>query len=156
MTNAAHATMSAAHCSSGARLTRRDLLKTAAAAGAAALPFLVPARALGKDGSVAPSERILLGGIGLGGRGRTVLKGMLGEPDVQFLAICDPNRSRREMVKSMVDAKYGNQDCAMSPDIREFLAERTDLDAVVIATGDRWHALASTMARTSTARSPPP
>jgi predicted dehydrogenase len=129
----------------GARLTRRELLKTAAA-GVAALPGLVPARALGKDGKVAPSERILLGGIGLGGRGRAVLSEMLVEPDVHFLAICDPNRSRREMVKNMVDAKYGNKDCAMSRDIREFLAERTDLDAVVIATGDRWHALASIMA----------
>ena len=52
---------------------------------------------------------------------------MLGEPDVQFLAICDPNRSRREMVKNMVDAKYGNKDCAMSRDIREFLPERSPL-----------------------------
>ena len=146
MTNAAHATTSTAHRPSAARLTRRDLLKTAAAAGLAAVPCLVPARALGKDGNVAPSERILLGGIGLGGRGRSVLSGMLGEPDVQFLAICDTNRSRREMVKNMVDAKYGNKDCAMSRDIREFLPERTDLDAVVIATGDRWHALASIMA----------
>lgn len=71
---------------------------------------------------------------------------MLGEPDVRFLAICDINRSRREMVKNLVDAKYGNKDCAMSRDIREFLAERTDLDAVIIATGDRWHALAKIMA----------
>ena len=52
MTNAAHATTSTAHCPPGARLTRRDLLKTAAAAGVAALPCLVPARALGKDGNV--------------------------------------------------------------------------------------------------------
>jgi len=145
MTNETHATKPTAY-RPAARLTRRDLLKTAAAAGVAAVPCLVPARALGRDGKVAPSERILLGGIGLGGRGRTVLSGMLGEPDMQFLAICDPNRSRREMVKTMVDAKYGNKDCAMSRDIREFLPERTDLDAVVIATGDRWHALASIMA----------
>jgi predicted dehydrogenase len=112
----------------------------------AALPGPVPARALGKEGKVVPSERILLGGIGLGGRRRAVLSEMLGEPDVQFLAICDPNRSRREMVKNMVDAKYGNKDCAMARDIREFLAERADLDAIAIATGDRWHALASIMA----------
>ena len=117
-----HTTNPTAPRPSSARLTRRDLLKTAAAAGVVAMPYLVPARALGKDGKVAPSERILLGGIGLGGRGRTVLSEMLAEPDVQFLAICDPNRSRREIVKKMVDAKYGNKDCAMSRDIREFLA----------------------------------
>ena len=71
---------------------------------------------------------------------------MLVEPDVQFLAICDPNKSRREIIKKIVDEKYGNKDCAMYRDIREFLALRTDLDAVLIATGDRWHALASVMA----------
>jgi predicted dehydrogenase len=68
---------------------------------------------------------------------------MLDEPDTQFVAICDINRERREAVKNLVDAKYENTDCAMSPDIREFLAERADIDAVLMATGDRWHALAS-------------
>jgi hypothetical protein len=46
----------------------------------------------------------------------------------------------------MVDKKYGNTDCAMYSDMREFLATRKDIDAVLIATGDRWHALASIMA----------
>ncbi len=141
MTNVAHATGPNFSRRCRARLTRRQLLKAAVAA-----PLLVPARAMGKDGKAAPSERILLGGIGLGGRGRAVLGGMLDEPDVQFLAICDINRSRGETVKTMVDAKYGNRDCAIARDIRGFLAERTDLDAVVIATGDRWHALASILA----------
>ncbi|RPI29564.1 MAG: gfo/Idh/MocA family oxidoreductase, partial [Acidobacteria bacterium] len=49
----------------------------------------------------------------------------------------------RENVKRMVDERYGNTDCATFRDIREFLAQRTDIDAVLIATGDRWHALAS-------------
>ena len=137
--------MSSATAAVRARLARREVLKTAAA-GLLAVPSLVPARALGKDGKVAPSERILLGGIGLGGRGRVDLNWMLVEPDVQFLAICDPNKSRREIVKKIVDEKYGNKDCVMYPDIREYLALRTDLDAVLIATGDRWHALASIMA----------
>lgn len=127
--------------------SRRDFLKRSAAAAAMlAVPSLIPGRALGKDGKVPPSERILLGGIGLGGRGRSVLGWMLVEPDAQFLAICDINKSRREIVKKMVDAKYANQDCAMYTDIHEFLALRTDLDAVLIATGDRWHALAAILA----------
>jgi hypothetical protein len=50
-----------------------------------------------------PTDHVLPGGIGPGGRGRSVLNGMLGEPDVRFLAICDLNRSRREMVKNMID-----------------------------------------------------
>lgn len=145
MSKAEQAGTSGAIRSSSAQLTRRDLLKTVAAS-VWTVPVLVPARVLGKDGTVAPSERILLGGVGLGGRGRAVLKEMLAEPDVQFLAICDLNKSRREIVKKMVDDKYGNQDCAMSSNIREFLAERTDIDAIVTATGDRWHALAATLA----------
>ncbi|MHB8971720.1 MAG: Gfo/Idh/MocA family protein [Pirellulaceae bacterium] len=147
MTNPVHTRTFQASRSSSARLTRRNWLKkTVAAAGVMAVPFIVPARALGKDGRAAPSDRILLGGIGLGGRGQIVLSEMLAEPDVQFLAICDVNRNRREAVKSLVDTKYGNTDCTMSRDLREFLTERTEIDAVLIATGDRWHALASILA----------
>jgi predicted dehydrogenase len=130
-------------CAGG--VTRRAALQIAAA-GLLAGPALVPARALGKDGHVAPSERIVMGGIGLGGRGRVVLNSMLAEADVQFVAICDPNKSRRELIKKIVDDKYANRDCLTYPDLREYLAQRTDLDAVLIATGDRWHALASVMA----------
>ena len=118
-------------------LTRRDVLKTAAAGGLFAMPDLVPARALGREGTVPPSERILLGGIGLGGRGRTVLSGMLDEPDVRFLAICDLSPSRRALVKNMVDRKYANRDCATYRDLRELLAVRTDLDAMLLATEAR-------------------
>jgi len=128
-------------------LSRRQFLSRAAAAGAvAAAPWLVPGRALGRDGSVPPSEQIVLGGIGIGGRGSGVLGWMLGEPDVHFVAVCDAKRSQREAVKRMVDGRYGNSDCATYRDIREFLATRTDIDAVLIATGDRWHASASVMA----------
>jgi predicted dehydrogenase len=127
--------------------TRRQFLKrTALSTGLLAAPLIIPATVLGRDGAVPPSERIVLGGIGLGGRGTGVLNWMMPERDVQFVAICDPKRSQREAVKRMVDNRYGNQDCAMYRDIRVFLAERTDIDAVLIATGDRWHALASILA----------
>ncbi|MHC4198786.1 MAG: Gfo/Idh/MocA family protein [Planctomycetota bacterium] len=126
------------------RLTRREFLMFAGAALAA--PVIVPASALGRGGAVPPSGRIVVGGIGLGGRGTGDLGWMLPERDVQFVAICDIRKSRRLAIKKKVDGRYGNSDCAMCPDIREFLAERTDIDAVLIATGDRWHALASIMA----------
>lgn len=116
------------------------------AAGAMAVPCLVPATVLGKGGTVAPSERIILGGIGLGGRGTGDLDAMLGEPDVQFVAVCDVRKSRRDAIKAMVDGRYGSKDCATYTDLRQLLAERTDLDAVLIATGDRWHATASILA----------
>jgi len=98
---------------------------------------------LGLNGAVRPSERIVLGAIGLGGRGTGVLRWMMGEKDVRMVAICDIRKSRREAIKKMVDQKYGNTDCKMYPDMDEFLATRTDIDAILMATGDRWHALAS-------------
>jgi hypothetical protein len=116
------------------------------AAGAVALPCLIPASALGREGKVPPSERIVMGGIGLGGRGSYDLGWMLGERDVQWVAVCDVVKGRREGAKNTVDGKYGNKDCAMYGDLRQLLAERADVDAVLIATGDRWHALASVLA----------
>jgi hypothetical protein len=109
-------------------------------------PAVIPSSALGKDGAVPPSERIVMGGIGLRGRGMGDLGWLLPEKDVQFVAICDAQKSAREKVKQVVDARYGNSDCAVYAEIREFLATRTDVDAVLIATGDRWHALASVLA----------
>jgi len=128
-------------------LTRRRLLtRGVMAASAVALPHYVPALALGRGGTVAPSERIVMGGIGIGGRGSHDLGWMLNEPDVQWVAVCDVVKSRRQAAKNMVDNKYGNKDCAVYGDMRQLLAERADVDAVLIATGDRWHALASIMA----------
>lgn len=128
-------------------IARREFLRqTAAAALAAAVPSIVPASALGREGRVPPSERIVMGGIGIGNRGMHDLRWMLPEKDVQFVATCDPNRVRREAVKKLVDTHYGNQDCALYADIREFLAKRTDIDAVLSTTGDRLHALAAVLA----------
>jgi GFO/IDH/MocA oxidoreductase family protein len=133
-------------CRHSQRLSRRDFLKrTAAGAGCLTIPFIVPGRVLGLDGAVAPSERILFAGIGLGPRGQYDLSVMLPEQDVQFVAICDVQRSRREQVKRIADNHYGNSDCAMYRDFKELLARR-DIDAVLIATGDHWHALASLQA----------
>ena len=116
------------------------------AASAVALPYYIPASALGRGGAVAPSERIVMGGIGIGGRGSYDMGAMLSEPDVQWVAVCDVVKGRREAAKNSVDSKQGNKDCAVYGDMHQFLAERTDVDAVLIATGDRWHAPASTLA----------
>jgi len=124
------------------RLSRRRFLKNAATTGALlAAPQLVPGSALGMD-AVAPSDRITVGGIGIGNRGTYDLGCFLQQPDVQFLAVCDVKESRRKAVKQMADTKYGNQDCDTYRDFRELL-ERDDIDAVLIATGPNWHATAS-------------
>ncbi len=126
------------------KLTRRRFLAGTAAAVAA--PYIVPASALGRDGTVAPSERINVGCIGIHGRGFSDLQWIIGNKDVQVLAICDIWKQQRLKVKEFVDDHYGNKDCAMYRDLREFLPERTDIDAVLIATGDHWHAQASVRA----------
>lgn len=126
------------------KLSRRAFMRRTVAL--AAVPSIVPASVFGRNGAVPPSERIIMGGIGIRSRGGHDLRWMLPESDVQFVAICDAQKASRETVKNIVDTRYGNTDCAMYPEIREFLATRTDIDAVLIATGDRWHATASTLA----------
>ena len=125
------------------KTSRRQFLKTAAAA--LAMPTIIPASALGKNGTVAPSNRIVLGGIGLGPRGREDLKAFLAQPDVQFVMIADVQETRREVVRVMANRQYENQDCVKTREMAEVLA-RKDIDAVLIATGDRWHAVASILA----------
>lgn len=126
-------------------LSRRRVLKTALKAGAVAVaPQIVPSSALGLAGAVPPSDRITVAGLGIGGRGQRDLGSFLSQKDVQFMAICDVRNERREAIKSMVDKHHGNRDCAMYSDMYELWA-RKDIDAVLIATGDRWHTLLSIM-----------
>ena len=127
-------------------LTRRRFLKTTAGASAViAAPAFIPGSVLGRGGIVAPSERIILGGIGIRNRGSYVLSTMLPLPDVRFAAIADIRADRRRAVKVMADNRNGDNKCATYRDFRELL-ERDDIDAVLIATGDRWHAPASILA----------
>jgi predicted dehydrogenase len=127
-------------------VSRRDFLRASVATSAVfSLPSIVPARVLGKEDAVAPSDKITLGVIGIGPRCTYDLKAMLGLADVTCVAIADVQATRREAGKKLVDQYYGNQDCAVVRDFRELL-DRRDIDAVLIATGDRWHAPASMMA----------
>lgn len=109
------------------------------------LPWIVPACATGRGQRAAPSERVTLGVIGMGPRCRYVLPEMLHQPDVQCVAMADVQASRRNAAKEFVDKHYGNRDCVLYRDFRELL-ERKDIDAVLIATGDRWHSPASILA----------
>jgi predicted dehydrogenase len=125
------------------KTTRRQFLGNSLAATAAlAAPAFIPARALGADGAVAPSERITLGVIGMGPRCKYDIQPILAMPDVQCVMIADVQNSRREEGKALVDERYGNDNCETVRDFRELL-DRKDIDAVLVATGDRWHAPAS-------------
>ena len=127
-------------------LGRRRFLTTVAKAGTLlAVPYVIPSSALGGDGSVAPSERITLGAIDIGNRGRYVLGCFLREPDLRCVAVCDVRGDNRKRAKDVVDAQNGDKDCTTYIDMRELLA-RDDIDAVLIATGPNWHVTAATMA----------
>src|SRR5579862_1004847 len=135
-----------------AGLSRRSFLRKAAGItlGTLAFPQIVPGGALGRGGRIAPSNRIVMAHIGVGGQGTqhvvggpwTPNGGLTGRDDVQVVAVCDANRLRRENARNLVNQRYGNQDCAVYGDFRDLLA-RKDVDALLIATGERWHPLLS-------------
>ncbi len=133
--------------------SRRGFLKKAAAAGGiVAAPCFVPSSALGRDDAVAPSNRITLGFIGIGMMGQGHLHGFLRYPEAQVVAVCDVDRWRRENAKKTAEDVYAAaqgggtyRGCRAYTDLRELLA-RDDVDAVVVATGDNWHATASILA----------
>lgn len=127
------------------KISRRDFVKSAAAA--AALPVIVPRSALGDAAKAAAGERLGLGFIGMGTQNRGLLNGFIGQKDVQVLAVCDVDTTRRDNAKRVVEERYAQQikggqykGCAAYTDFREVLA-RKDIDAVVIATPDHWHAI---------------
>ena len=124
-------------------MNRRTFLKTAALTGGSA--FAVPLRSPAAIERGSPNERIVMGAIGLGGRGRYVLGAFLQNDDVQMVAVCDAIGQRRADALQAVNTHYGNQDCTAYIDPRELLA-RSDIDAVMIATGDNNHALLSVLA----------
>lgn len=122
------------------KTTRRKFLSTTGTATAAlGFPSIIPSSALGNADRPAPSNRIVMGGIGIGNMGRGDHGAFLGKNDVQYVAICDVRKGAMNQGKAKTDAKYGNKDCKAHDDYREILS-RDDIDAVHIATPDHWHA----------------
>jgi predicted dehydrogenase len=123
-----------------AYVSRRRFLGRAAAA--LAMPLVVPGCVLGLNGAAAPSNRIGFGAIGVGNRARDTLPNFLSFRDIRLLAVCDCRQERLKPAKALVDDYYDNPDCRAYADFRELL-EQKDIDAVSIATGNRWHGLGS-------------
>ena len=129
------------------RLPRRRFLRRGAAAfGLAVAPSWIPDVCLGAQGAVPPSERVTVALIGRGAMGSGHLRRLSGDPGFQVVAVCDVDRTRREEGRSIVEQVYaadreraGYAGCAAVSDYRELL-KRPDLDAVLIATPDHWHA----------------
>ncbi len=120
-------------------ITRRNFIQTAAAAAAlSASPFARARR-------VPAHERITIGVIGWGMMGPANTKAFLGFDDCQVVAACDIEKNHLQMAVDTVNTRYGNKDCAAIHDYREMLA-RDDIDAIMIAIPDHWHAIVATEA----------
>ena len=113
------------------KVSRRQFLATSAAAAA---PLVVAQSAFGAN------DQITMGCVGLGGQGTGDMRGFMGHRGVRVLAVCDVVAAHRYRAKTIVDQRYGNTDCAAYNDFRQVM-ERTDIDTVLIATPDHWHAI---------------
>ncbi|MHC4647377.1 MAG: Gfo/Idh/MocA family protein, partial [Planctomycetota bacterium] len=124
------------------KVSRRQFLRRAGglAVGAIGFPYVAPSSALGKAGAVAPSNRIVVGCIGVGGRGSGVMRGFLQQETARVVAVCDVKTNVRARARDYVDEHYGGKGCVEYHDFRELLA-RDDIDAVMIASTDHWHVL---------------
>src|SRR5256885_11239604 len=125
------------------KVTRRRFLASAAAA--IAVPTFIPASALGRDGRPAPSERIVVGIVGWGMMGPGNTTGLMAEKDCQVVAACDLDTRPLQKAVDTINKHYSNTDCKAYHDYREMMA-RTDIDAVMLAVPDHWHALTATEA----------
>ena len=124
-------------------ITRRNFITKAAAATFAA-PLIVPRSVLGAPGKAAPGDRITVGMIGMGKMAHgNHIRALLDLDDVRVVAVCDVDTTRRELAKQKVDERYAANaagGCDAYSDYRRVL-ERDDVDAVLIATPDHWHAI---------------
>jgi len=117
--------------------SRRSFLK--AVGGAIALPYIITSSALGADGRPPASERIVMAGIGMGGQGSGDLGEFMGDSRIQVVAVCDVKNQNLEGIKNNVNGRYNNKDCKAYVDYREVIA-RDDIDMILCATPDHWHA----------------
>jgi predicted dehydrogenase len=128
---------------SSSRVNRRQFLATTGMALAA--PTIIPASALGGEGKAAPSERITVGVVGWGMQGPSNTGEFLGQRDCQVVAACDLDKVHLQQALDTVNGHYGNKDCQPYEDYRAMIA-RKDIDAVMLAVPDHWHALVATEA----------
>jgi len=122
--------------------SRRSFLKKSAAATAAVslFPTVVPASVLGRNGAVAPSDRVVMGLIGAGGMGNHDMKQFLAKKTTQIVAVCDVDENHQKSTKNTIDKHYRNKDARVYHDYRDIL-ENEKMDAVILALPDHWHSL---------------
>jgi len=120
--------------------SRRRFLQGAALLSA---PLILPGRVWSQ--ATAPSKRLNVGCIGMGKQMHGHVGNLLPRDDVQIVAVCDVDTTRREHQRRRIEEAYAKKTgesykgCAAYTDFRELLA-RKDIDIVLIATPDHWHA----------------
>jgi predicted dehydrogenase len=119
------------------RLTRRRFIARTGAA--LVLPTILPACVSGTRRPRA-LDRVTLGVVGWGWQGPSNTKALLNLPDCQVVAACDLDKNHLADAVKTVNDHYKNSDCRAYHDYRELLA-RDDIDAVMLAVPDHWHAL---------------
>jgi len=122
----------------GSFVSRRNFMKSVVAA--AVTPVFSSGCATASEKRAAPSERVVMAGIGMGWMGTSNIEEFLKRGDVQVVAVCDVDRNHLNASREMINRAYGNKDCAVYTEFEELLA-RGDLDAVMIALPDHWHAI---------------
>lgn len=117
------------------RPTRRQFLTASAAA--IGFPTIVPSSVFGQD---APSKKITMAVFGWGMMGPSNTNSFLNETDCQIVAACDVDKNNLEAALGKINGHYKNSDCKGYHDYRELMA-RKDIDTVMLALPDNWHAL---------------
>ncbi|MCE9520544.1 MAG: Gfo/Idh/MocA family oxidoreductase [Verrucomicrobia bacterium] len=124
-------------------VSRRRFLQTGATAALSfGFPTIVPSSIFGQN---APSNRITMGVVGWGMQGPGNTNSFLAETDCQVVAACDLDKKHLEAALGKINGHYQNNDCKAYSDYRELMA-RKDIDCVMLAVPDNWHALVSTEA----------
>lgn len=140
--------------------SRRDRLSRRTWLGVLAAPLIVPDTAFGAGNRKSPNERINVGVVGAGSRGFNLIDEFLKQADAQIVSVCDVDSSHhrdrswgqgpsygREPARKRIEKHYSSAKSGVSiggvsvTDDFRAISQRDDIDAVVVATPDHWHAL---------------
>ena len=125
--------------------SRRNFLKSSAGLAAAAGGTAAPSTAVSSLRVIGANDRIRIGLIGCGGMGRGDLRDFLRTGEVECVALCDVDKSQIDKTQQTVVERAGQKAEFLTQDFRRVI-DRNDIDAVIVATPDHWHAIPTVMA----------
>ena len=125
--------------------SRRNFLKSSAGLAAAAGGSAVPATAASSSRVLGANDRIRVGLIGCGGMGQADLRDFLKTNEVECVALCDVDKAQIDKTREEVVERADQKAEFLTQDFRRVI-DRNDIDAVIVATPDDWHAIPTIMA----------